>query len=153
MTKYNGDSDVSGDAGGDSRHGSSAGSRQTLAANAPTTSFWRHVRHFVGGCIAGGVDSESPPPGDGHAGSWHDRKPDVEPRDFGGGDALGLSKQCSSPSSGHRWRDDKTEVDSMPLVAPPSTPTLTTTATLHRCVCTLCSRLLSFVDLIPGLYR
>ena len=84
--------------------------------------------------MAGGVASESPPPGDGHAGSWHDRKHGAEPRDFGGGDALGLSKQCSSPSPGHRWRDDKTEVDSMPLVAPPSTPTLTTASTLHRCV-------------------
>lgn len=119
-----GDRKESGDAGGDRPDGPAAPSQPgTLAARAPA-SFWSHVRHYVGGCVAGRVDSASPPPEKNDAAACG---PDAESWDIGGGDAG--SKQLSALrglSIRRRWRRGNADGGLTPLVAPPPSPTLTT---------------------------
>ena len=128
MTSANGGGNESGDAGGDRVAGPTASSPDALMARGPV-SFWRHVRHFMGGCIASRADSVSPPLDKGDRGLWGGQRLDADAWGEGGGDASSRQKPPVLPRG---WRQGKSDGGLRPLVAPPPSPTLATSTRRRR---------------------
>ena len=127
MTSANGGGNESGDAGGDRVARPTASFPDALTARGPV-SFWRHVRHFMGGCIASRTDSVSPPLDKGDRGLWGGQRPDADAWGEGGGDASSQQK----PPVLRGWRQGKADGGLRPLVAPPPSPTLATSTRRRR---------------------